>query len=230
MFKKMFKKIALVACVASLAVGTIAVANAGSYNAEFGAFFNDPDPANDSDDGGWLNLGDAAKTTFTDDGSVATITVELAEERSFEGHYAAILTDYPFDEEDLPDAKLVSLKLDGKEYTPSAQFLNQEGLELADKSVGLRINICNHWNNKIEEQPIDLDTEAMKAVKFKKIEVSFSVKGAAEAESSSSTVVESSSATTDNNTKTGDSTMVAVLAVVAVLALAGVAVTSKKRA
>ena len=230
MFKKMFKKIALVACVASLAVGTIAVANAGSYTAEFGAFFNDPDPANDNDDGGWVNLGDAAKTTFTDDGSVATITVELAEERSFEGHYAAILTDYPFDEEDLPDAKLVSLKLDGKEYTPSAQFLNQEGLELEDKSVGLRINICNHWNNKIEEQPIDLDTEAMKAVKFKKIEVSFSVKGAAEAESSSSTVVESSSATTDNNTKTGDSTMVAVLAVVAVLALAGVAVTSKKRA
>ena len=92
MFKKMFKKIALVACVASLAVGTIAVANAGSYNAEFGAFFNDPDPANDSDDGGWLNLGDAAKTTFTDDGSVATITVELAEERSFEGNYAAAIS------------------------------------------------------------------------------------------------------------------------------------------
>ena len=56
------------------------------------------------------------------------------------------------------------------------------------------------------------------------------LKDAPAAESSSSTVVESSSATTDNNTKTGDNTMVAVLAVVAVLALAGVVVTSKKRA
>jgi len=225
MFKKMFKKIAVVACVASLAVGTVAVANAGSYNAEFGAFFNDPSEATD-DDGGWLNLGDAAKTTFTDDGSVATITVELAEERSFEGSYAAILTDYPFDEEDLPDAKLISLKLDGKEYTPGAQFLNQEGLELADKSVGLRINICNHWNNKIEEQPIDLVD--LKDVKFKKIEVSFSVKGA-DAAAESSTTTESSTGT-DTATKTGDSTMVAVLAVVALLSLAGVVVTSKKRA
>ena len=226
MFKKMFKKIAVVACVASLAVGTIAVANAGSYNAQFGAFFNDPDPANDSDDGGWLNLGDAANTTFTDDGSVATITVELAEERSFEGSYAAILTDYPFDEEDLPDAKLISLKLDGKEYTPGAQFLNQEGLELADKSVGLRINICNHWNNKIEEQPIDLVD--LKDVKFKKVEVSFSLKSA-DAAAESSTTTESSTGT-DTATKTGDSTMVAVLAVVALLSLAGVVVTSKKRA
>ncbi len=216
MFKKMFKKIAVVACVASLAVGTIAVANAGSYNAEFGAFFNDPSEATD-DDGGWLNLGDAAKTTFTDDGSVATITVELAEERSFEGSYAAILTDYPFDEEDLPDAKLISIKLDGKEYKPTTQYLNQEGLNDKDGNAGLRINICNHWNSDITEQPLDL--EDIKDVKFKKVEVSFSLKSADAAAESSSSSAESSTGT-DTATKTGDSTMVAVLAVVALLSLA----------
>ena len=217
MFKKMFKKIAVVACVASLAIGTVAVANAEQYDAQFEAFFNDPDPENDKDDGGWPDLGDAAKTTFTDDGSVTTITVEFAEERSFAGPYASVKTSYPFDEEDLPDAKLISIKLDGKEYKPTTQYLNQEGLNDKDGNAGLRINICNHWNSDITEQPLDL--EDIKDVKFKKVEVSFSLKSADAAAESSSSSAESSTGT-DTATKTGDSTMVAVLAVVALLSLA----------
>ncbi len=50
------------------------------------------------------------------------------------------------------------------------------------------------------------------------------------AESSSSAAAESSSTAPDSASKTGDATSVAVLAVLAVLALAGVVVTSKKRA
>ena len=207
MFKKMFKKIAVVACVASLALGTVAVANAKEYNAEFGAFFNDPSDADD-DDGGWPNLGDAAKTTFTDDGKVATITIEFTEERSFEGHYAAVNTNFPYDEEDLPDAKITSIKLDGKEYAlTNDTFLNNEGID-----GGLRLTICNAWNDKIAKQPLDLSTIA--DVKFKKLEVSFSVNAAgAAAESSSSSAAATGS--TDSATPTGDSTMVGVLAVVA---------------
>jgi len=56
-------------------------------------------------------------------------------------------------------------------------------------------------------------------------------KAAAPAESSSSSAAaESSSTAPDSASKTGDATSVAVLAVLAVLALAGVVVTSKKRA
>jgi hypothetical protein len=130
----------------------------GEFTAQFGAQF---DTDVNADVGEWPDLSDY-EVTFNLDEEV-TITIEFDDPVAFGGNYAAINTDVPF-----PDGTgiITSFKLDGEEISMGPAFLNDEGIR-----DGLRLTICNKWNNDISPQPLDLDTVG----EFSKLEITFIV-------------------------------------------------------
>jgi hypothetical protein len=130
----------------------------GEFTAEFSAQLN---PDVNADVGEWPNaLMSQHSVTFNHE-EAATITIEFDAPVAFGGNYAAINTNVPFPE---GDGAILSFRLDDEPIMMNPAFRNNEGID-----GGLRLALCNKWNNDIDEQPIDLDTLG----EFSKLEITF---------------------------------------------------------
>jgi len=156
--RKTFKKIATMAMAAIMTVGSAfsAFAEETTYEAEFGAQFNVD--VNDTV-GEWPSFSDS-KVTFTE-GVEATFTYTFDSQVKFAGNYVAINTNYPYSEDVVAD--FVSVKLDGVDVEVGPAFLNNEGTD-----GGLRLTLTNLWNGDITTQPMDASaTPAFTTVEIK---------------------------------------------------------------
>jgi LPXTG-motif cell wall-anchored protein len=188
------KKAILALALSVLLVAMFAMpAFAATFNAEFGAQFNTDV---NSELGEWPDLG--AKTTF-EAGKAATITVDFDAPVAFGGNYAAINTNFPFDDDVV--ASITSFKVDGAAVSMGAAFLNAEGID-----GGLRLTICNKWNSDIATQPLDVATLG----EFTKLEITFIVGEAA-----------GNGGGSNSAGKTNDSTMIGLALLALGLAAAG---------
>ena len=243
MFKKMFKKIAAVATVATLAIGSISVANADAFN----CWFVSPvlvvageaaDAEVDAEVTCKVNGKDVAIDKTVNDGTLywAEDTGEYSKSDAIRLQGSWNNWGAKFIQEDtwgdnVPDAGAgiqsieytVKLNSLGDIDATEAQLFIAFGGDLAEKNDwGNSWQSPNHKDNKGVYDAKNAST-TIKVGETKTVTLTFG-EAAAPAESSSSTTG------TDSAAPTGDNTMVAVLAVVALIALAGVVVTSKKRA
>ena len=147
--------LAIILIMTFIPFGPSAVAS-GEFTAEFSAQFN---PDVNGDVGEWPDLSEYS-VAFNHE-EAATIVIEFDAPVAFGGNYAAINTNVPFPG---GDGAILAFRLDDELIMMNPAFRNGEGT-----GGGLRLALCNKWNNDIDVQPIDLDTLG----EFSKLEITF---------------------------------------------------------